>query len=173
MRYSERSRSEQLAGSFEIKESLEGCKVVVSTDGGRIRIFEKKRGPKTKKGRNLYKGAWREPKALIVYTVREDGSMERTFSPFIDGTLKGPDAVFSMIKFYLEKLGICDAVKVLFIADGARWIWNRVEKLMISLGVKKWYELLDSYHAVEHLGKISELQKGWKASERKRWIKKT
>jgi len=31
---------------------------------------------------------------------------------------------------------------------------------------------LDSYHAVEHLGKISELQKDWKTSEKERWVKK-
>jgi len=77
-----------------------------------------------------------------------------------------------MIQFYLEKLGICKADKILFVADDAHWIWNRVERLMISLGIKKWYELLDLYHAVEHLGKISELQKGWKISEKKRWVKK-
>ena len=101
--------------------------------------------------------------------MTEDGRMERTF---IDGTLKGPDAVFSMIQFYLEKLGISGADKILFVADGARWIWNRVEQLMLSLGIKKWYELLDFYHAVEHLGKIAELQKGWKTNEKKRWVKK-
>jgi hypothetical protein len=172
IRFSERCRLEQLTESCEIKERVEGCSVVVSTDGGRIRIREKKRGPKTKKGRNHYKGAWREPKVLIIYVVREDGRMERTFSPFIDGTLKGPNAVFSMIQFYLEKLGICSADKILFVADGARWIWNRVEQLMRSLGIKKWFELLDFYHAVEHLGKISKFRKGWKTSEKERWVKK-
>ena len=55
MRYSERSRLAQLTESLEINESAEGRKDVVSTDGGRIRIREKKRGPKTKKGRNHYK----------------------------------------------------------------------------------------------------------------------
>ena len=45
-----------------------------------------------------------------------------------------------MIQFYLEKLGICCADKILFVADGARWIWNRVEQLMRSLGIKKWFE---------------------------------
>ena len=173
IRFSERSRLEQFTESCKIKEKLDGCKVVVSTDGGRIRIREKKRGPKTKKVRNHYKGSWREPKVLIIYTVTENGGrMERTFSPFIDGTLKGPDAVFSMIQFYLEKLGISGADKILFVADCARWIWNRVERLILSLRIKKWYELLDFYHAVEHLGKIAELQKGWKTNEKKRWVKK-
>ena len=170
-RYSERSRLAQLSQSEEFTESITGCRVVVSTDGGRIRLREKKRGPKTKKGRNRYKGSWREPKVLIIYVVN-DGRMNRSFSPFIDGTLKGSDAIFSMIQYYLEKIGICKADKILFVADGARWIWNRVAKLMISMGVNKWYELLDFYHVVEHLGKISELQKGWKKVERNKWVKK-
>jgi len=171
-RFSERSRLVQLSESAEFTESVAGCRVVVSTDGGRIRIREKKRGPKTKKGRNHYKGSWREPKVLIIYVVQEDGRMDRSFAPFIDGTLKGPDAIFSMIQYYLEKIGVSKADKILFVADGAHWIWNRVAKLMNSMGVQKWYELLDFYHAVEHLGKISELQKGWKKGEKTKWVKR-
>ena len=158
--------------SDEFIENIAGCRIVISTDGGRIRIREKKRGPKTKKGRNHYNGAWREPKVLIIYTVGENGRMERSFAPLIDGTLKGPDVIFSMIRFYLEKIGISKADKVMFVADGARWIWNRVEKLMRDIGVRQWYELLDYYHAVEHLVKISELQKGLNKKAQKKWVKK-
>jgi len=171
-RYAERSRIAQLTESDEFIENIAGCRIVISTDGGRIRIREKKRGPKTKKGRNHYNGAWREPKVLIIYTVGENGRMERSFAPLIDGTLKGPDVIFSMIRFYLEKIGISKADKVMFVADGARWIWNRVEKLMRDIGVRQWYELLDYYHAVEHLVKISELQKGLNKKAQKKWVKK-
>ncbi len=172
VRFSERARISQLTQNDELTETVAGCRVVISTDGGRIRIREKKRGQKTKKGRNRYNASWREPKVLIIYTVDEDGRMDRSFAPFIDGTLKGPDAVFSLIRYYLEKIGICKADKILFIADGARWIWNRVEKLMMSLGIGQWYELLDFYHAVEHLNKIANLQKGWKKAQKKRWVTK-
>ena len=171
IRYSERSRSAGLIQSDEFAENVAGCSVVISTDGGRIRIRERKSGRKTEKGRNRYKAAWREPKILIIYTAGEDGRMEKSFAPIIDGTLKGPDAVFSLIGYYLEKIGITKADRVLFIADGARWIWNRVEKLMMSAGVGKWYELIDFYHAVGHLNKIAGLQK-WKKNLRKRWVTK-
>jgi len=146
----------------------------VSTDGGRIRIRKNKRGPKTKKGRNRYSTQWREPKLLIIYIVKGNGEMDRSFAPFIDGVLKGPDAIFNLIKYYLMKLEIVKADKVLFVADGARWIWNRVGKLMRTLGVSsnQSYELVDFYHAIEHLGTIAGLRKNWKASERKTWLKK-
>jgi len=172
VRYGERCRLSQSTKDILSGIKVSGRKVVISTDGGRIRIREKKRGPKSKKGRSRYTAAWREPKVLIIYTVNEEGRMDRSFTPLIDGTLKKPDDVFALIKYYLEKLGICSADKILFVADGARWIWNRVAKLMNSLGVKSWYELLDFYHAVEHLGKAANLQKKWKKSQKKSWITK-
>jgi len=157
-------------GSFV--ETLEGRRVVISTDGGRVRIRKYKRGRKTKKGRRRFKAEWREPKLLIIYTVDETGKRERAFIPIIDGTLKGPDAVFALLKYYLNKLGLEQADKILFVADGARWIWLRVQPLMTALGIQQWYELVDFYHVVEHLGKIASLQKGWSVSQRKRWCNK-
>jgi len=53
---------------------------VVSLDGGRIRLRENKRGPKTPKGRTRYKAAWREPKLLIIYVVNAKGQLEKSFT---------------------------------------------------------------------------------------------
>jgi hypothetical protein len=173
-RYAQRAKIAQRDGDDSFHETVAGCRVVVSTDGGRVRIRKDKRGPKTKKGRTRYSGEWREPKLLIIYTVNEKGELDRTFTPFIDGTMKGPDAIFGLIEYYLKKLNIGKADKMLFIADGARWIWGRVTNLMKSLGLSpaQFYELVDYYHAVEHLAKVAELQNRWKPAEKKRWIKK-
>lgn len=173
-RYADRARAFQREGESCFSETVAGCRVVISTDGGRIRIRKNKRGPKTKKGRNSFHTDWREPKLLIIYTVNEKGEMERTISPFIDGTLNGPNAILVLIKYYLAKLDISKADKILFIADGARWIWNLVPKVISSLKLSsdQFYELVDFYHAVEHLTKVVELQNGWKKLEIKRWVKK-
>lgn len=173
-RYAERARVVQQEGLIPLNEAdnLQGRRVVVSTDGGRTRLREKKRGPKTKKGRTRYNGAWREPKLLIIYVVDAQGKQERSFNPFIDGGIKGPDGLFDLLKGYLKALSIQKADKVLFVADGAHWIWNRVPALIKSLGLdlEKVYELLDFYHAVEHLGKVAGLRKSWSAKKRKSWI---
>ena len=44
--------------------------------------------------------------------------------------------------------------------------------LLRRLGVKpdQVNELVDFYHAVEHLGKIAALQRRWTAAERQAWI---
>jgi hypothetical protein len=49
--------------------------------------------------------------------------------------MRGPDAVFGLIKFYLAQFTITKTDKILFVSDGARWIWNRVPELMKSLGL--------------------------------------
>jgi hypothetical protein len=171
-RFATRARAAQRVRDLNWGETVAGRRVVVSTDGGRIRIRTTKRGPKTAKGRNRYRTDWREPKLLIIYVVDEKGQMDREFLAVIDGTLGGPDAIFKLMEFYLRELEITAADKVLFVADGARWIWNRVGALLRRLGVKpdRVNELVDFYHAVEHLGKIAALRRRWTAAERQTWI---
>src|SRR5512135_3184436 len=66
-RLAARARAAQPAERLDWGESGAGRRVVLSTDGGRIRIRRTKRGPKTAKGRNRYRTDWREPKVLIIY----------------------------------------------------------------------------------------------------------
>jgi hypothetical protein len=171
-RFASRARAAQRAGNLDWGEAVAGRRVVVSTDGGRIRIRTTKRGPKTAKGRNRYRTDWREPKLLIIYAVDEKGQKDREFLAVVDGTLGGPDAIFKLMGCYLRELQIPTADTILFVADGARWIWNRAGALLRRLGVKaeQVNELVDFYHAVEHLGRIAALQRRWTASERQAWI---
>ena len=170
--FSQRARLRQKAGGMGISASLGGKRVVVSTDGGRVRIRTNKRGKRTKKGRRRYRTDWREPKLLAIYVVDEQGRIEREFTPVLDGTLKGPDAVFRLIEFYLSELQIEEATKVLFIADGARWIWNRVGALWKRLGLttEQCVELVDFYHVVEHLGTLAGLRKSLSKKQKRGWI---
>jgi hypothetical protein len=170
-RYAARARLEQQIERTVFEDTVAGRRVVISSDGGRLRLRETKRGPKTKKGRRRYTGAWREPKVLIVYVVDAEGKRDASFAPVIDATLKGPDAVFALLRTYLQRLNITQADQVLFIADGAPWIWKRVPLLVHALGLaaEQVHELLDFYHAVQHLGQVAALRKDWSAPARTRW----
>ncbi len=175
-RAAERTRMLQKMGhfGFEPQESVAGRRVVVSCDGGRIRLREKKRGPKTKKGRNHIRAAWREPKLFIIYVVDEKGQQSNTFSPVVDGLIRGPNAMFALLKQYLKQLDIQEADQLLFISDGAKWIWNRIPSLIQDLGIEdeRVHLLIDFFHAVQHLHKAASLCKDWSAKRRKLWVSK-
>jgi len=138
--YAQRVRASQQVNSMTFDETLAGRRVVISVDGGRIRVRRKKRGRKSKKGRTCFYAEWREPKLLMIYVVDESGRIDRTWSPMIDGLLKpngeAGDAIFGLLKYYLERLEIAQADTILFVADGARWIWALSPRaLSAGLGV--------------------------------------
>ena len=170
--FAQRARKRQELDGMGIEGSLAGKRVVISTDGGRVRIRKNKRGRKTKKGRSRYHTDWREPKLLVIYVVDEKGRLTQEFAPVLDGTLNGADEVFRLIEFYLGQLDIQQAKEVLFIADGAKWIWERVPQLWQRLGlvgVVRCRELVDFYHVVQHVYVLAALNKSWSPAQRKRW----
>src|SRR6266700_4631057 len=78
-RYAARARLAQQIERTAFEDSVAGRRVVISSDGGRMRLRETKRGPKTTKGRRRSTGAWREPKVLIVYGVDAEGKRAASF----------------------------------------------------------------------------------------------
>src|SRR5213596_2410741 len=170
-RYAARARLEQQIEHTAFEDSVAGRRVVISSDGGRIRLRETKRGPKTKKGRQRYTGAWREPKVLIIYVVDAEGKREASFAPVIDATLKGPDAVFALLRTYVQRLSITQADQVLCGADGAPWIGQRGPLLVQAFGLAATHghALLDFDHAVQHLAQVAALRTDWSAQARRRW----
>lgn len=145
-------------------------RVVVSMDGGRVRLREPRKG-RTRKGRRKFSARWREPRLFIIYAVDAEGRMADDFPPIIDGTLGTCDRLFEMIQACLIGLRITEASRVLFVADGAAWIWRRIPKLIRALELKadQVQQLIDFWHAVEYLGKIAD-SKSLKGSTRKRWL---
>jgi len=136
-----------------------GRRVAVQIDGGRVRLREnkkrKKNGKKKKAGtRQKFDTPWREPKALIIFEFNEHGKMvKKERQPLIDGTLLGPDHLAELVAFHLHRLGVAQAELVVFISDGARWIWDRLEWIERRAGLdsSKTMRVLDFCHAVHHI----------------------
>lgn len=109
-------------------------------------------------------------KLLVIYVVDERGRISQEFAPVIDGTLQGPDEIYRLLELYLSQLEITEAAKVLFIADGAKWIWTRVGPLLQRLGLEgNRRQLVDFHHVVEHINALAALKTSWRPPERKRW----
>src|SRR2546430_1599352 len=97
-RYAARARLVQQAENVAFEDTVAGRRVVISSDGGRIRLRETKRGPKTKKGRQRYSGGGRGPKGVLVDVGGAEGKRDANFVSVLDATLKGPDAVFALLQ---------------------------------------------------------------------------
>ena len=170
--FADKARDAQQAEAVLTSENVTGRRCAVSLDGGRIRIRTVKKGKKTKKNRRRFQADWREPKLFHIWILDDDGTICRSFAPWIDGTMKGPDVVFMLLAYYLAAIGITAAKQVLFIADGAPWIWNRIPDLIIKVGLDpaKVRQIVDFYHAVEHLNAVASLRKGWNEKRRRQWV---
>lgn len=68
--------------------------------------------------------------------------------------LGSPLRLFQLMLLLIHRLGLDKARELLVIGDGARWIWCGVREHLSSLGVEV-VEILDFYHATEHLWKLA------------------
>jgi hypothetical protein len=159
-----------------VAEAGHGKRLGAMIDGGRTKLRKttrKQKGQgKAKTQRRRYQTEWREPKLLIVFEMDEQGRMKKETRPILDGTFEGPDEIMEVLAMRLHQLGAADAEVVAFRADGAPWIWERLEWVSKRLGLRKTQVSLglDWCHAVHHISLALEpLLKG---AERKRVFKK-
>jgi len=145
-------------GRLPVGQELAGKRVACCIDAGKSRlrrVTRKQKGKgKNKKQRRRYKTDWRDVKLLIVYEIDETGAKVRTSQPWIDGTFAGPDEAMELLAMHLHRLGAAQAEVVVFLADGAPWIWERLEWVAQRVGLRdeQWQFVLDFWHAAQHIG---------------------
>ena len=152
-----------------------GKRIVIGTDGGRVRLREGgDRGRRNKSGYRRFRTPWREPKLIVAYVIDGKGRKVKDSLSVYDGTLGDADATFELLISELLLRGAARAKQVILTADGARWIWNRADALAEALGLrpKQLVKVADYYHAVEHLSAIADLRAGWSDAERQSWVRK-
>jgi hypothetical protein len=132
---------------------LAGKRVRISLDGGRVRTRRRRRGRKTAKGRHGFTTPWREPRLLVIDILDAQGQPDRLRLPLYDVLIGDAEAVWALLIGYLRLLGAAYADVVEFIADGAEWIWKRVERLrtLAEIPPATLVEVLDFYHASQYL----------------------
>jgi hypothetical protein len=130
--------------------------VAVGIDGGRLRVrtVVKKIRVSGRTKRKPFRVEWREPKVVILFPTDAKGRMVKGSRPVIDGTLQGPDVLIELVAFHLHRLGAARATVVTFTADGAPWIWARLDWVIarVKLEPARVVEVLDWCHGVHHLG---------------------
>jgi hypothetical protein len=145
-------------GQMPVGQELAGKRVACCIDAGKSRlrrVTRKQKGQgKNKKQRRRYRTEWRDIKLLILYEIDAKGAKVRTSRPWLDGTFGGPDEVMELLAMHLHRLGAREAEAVVFLADGAPWIWERVEWVAQRVGLRRerWQFVLDFWHAAQHVG---------------------
>jgi hypothetical protein len=161
------------AGKLPVGDELAGKRVSVQIDGGRMKIrgplktkhktveavddngllIDDAPGRSRKKPKRTYEADWREPKLVTIFEHDEQGKMLKRTKATIDGTLLGPDAIAEVVSMHLHRLGAAKASSVTFVADGAPWIWDRIESIIRLAGLEDvpTFQVLDCCHAAHHV----------------------
>jgi hypothetical protein len=145
--------------SISNKENIEGKTLVIGTDGGRIRERHEKKWENRKGAkRKGYNTDWKEPVLFTMYLTDEKGEIDKGFVPLYDATMQDKDYIFTLIGKYLGTLGCKKLSRIVFVGDGAPWIWARVEKLFKEYFQETpTYQILDYTHAKQALNEILDL----------------
>ncbi len=159
------------AGALPAGKDFRGKRVVVQFDGGRIRMRENKprRKHRRKGEREKFDTPWREPKVVTIFEIDAQGKMTKKHQqPLIDGTLLGPDHVAELAAYHLHRLGVAEAELVVFVSDGAHWIWDRLEWIQRRAGLdpSRIVHVLDFCHAAHHVS-LALQTLGWDEAMRR------
>jgi len=164
------------AGLLPVGQDLAGHRVGAAVDGGRVRVrtvIRKQKGQgKTKTRRRRFRVQWREPKLLIIFKMDDQGRMLPGSRCWIDGTFQGPDEAMELLAMHLHRLGAIHAEVVVFVNDGAPWIWDRLAwvEQRVGLQAEQTIRVLDWCHAVHHISlALTDLRLG--AAERQTLFK--
>ena len=126
-----------------------GSPALISVDGAMVRS--------TSKGTDGLE--WFECRAGVIRSAGE----EKRSATFYTGGVCTPDALFDQLGACFQK-AVPSGCTAVFVADGARWIWDRV-KLYFPHAI----QVLDFYHASEHIGSAAAAWRGEGTAEAIAW----
>lgn len=145
---------EEVERSIEAAGRKKGRKwrpiMVVGIDGADAPTRSEEEEPQREGKRPRWKGQWREAKGFRVYLV--DG--DRIDHVVSWHQIQSEEELFASLE-KVKAAGLIpeEMVRLCVVADGAPWIWTRVHELFPTAK-----EVLDYYHAAEHVHGIAEVQ---------------
>lgn len=124
-------------------------------------------------------GAWHEVKAgLLAPLTAQLGMDERSGrlrrqalgAHYVAGVREAPEAFFARLFAKAAELGLGgrEVRQVVVVADGAPWIWKGAREYLAVPGVEV-VEIVDLYHAREHLWAVANAVFGKDSVEARKW----
>jgi hypothetical protein len=160
-------RQKEIERVFEGEEPVEkqapiAGMMAISIDATKVR---QKLGEKlTKGGKKRYEIGFKDAKVAAVSSVLWD--KQRGEASCVDSSyvcaVEEADEFFKRIWVEMQRRGVDpESQRLLFLGDGAAWIWNRTK----DLGNKRSIEILDFYHACEYLSDLCKVLYGEQTQE--------
>ena len=148
----------QQAAAPEVKDPIGGT-VAVSIDAAKVPVRGEERVAKA--GKKTWGRVFQDAKVAAVGLVRWDAKRKQAQCTQVSyvAASEHADQFFPRIEVELKRRSRSGTVQDLVVlADGAAWIWDRVESLA-EYGQRAWY-ILDFWHACEHLAEACRLVYG-------------
>jgi len=111
-------------------------------------------------------GSWKESKVGAVYEtfLDKDGEVQARDVEHVV-TMGDSEAIGDRIYALAFRRGVEKAEEVVALADGGRWIWKQARENFPGCT-----EILDFYHASEHLGAIARARYGSESPKANKWL---
>jgi hypothetical protein len=104
----------------------------------------------------------------------ENGDVDRSIPPILDGTMQHVDEIFKMLVEYLSMLSMDSTTEALYVSDGADCLWKRLH--MVEKAVKdkggRFTDLPDDYHMKGYLHDMAGAAKGGTKKKRTQGIRR-
>lgn len=113
-------------------------------------------------------GSWKESKVGAVYETYVDkkGEVQAKDIEHV-ATMGDAEAIGDRVYALAFKRGVEHAGEVVMLGDGGRWIWKQARENFPGC-----IEILDFYHASEHLGEIARAWYGAASPKADKWLEK-
>lgn len=109
-------------------------------------------------------GEWREAKISGVFEFDADGEQVAGTKRYL-GRIGPPERLAGPLALEAHLAGIDSAKTVVFLGDGAPWIWN-----LATENFPQAVHILDFYHASEHLHAVGLARFGRDQKARRAWV---
>lgn len=112
------------------------------------------------------KDGWRECKVGAVYEARADGKGEVVAHDIEHvGTFGDAEAIGDKLYALAFRRGVERCKDVVALGDGGRWIWKQTKS-----NFPKATQILDFYHAAEHLSEVAKAWYGAQTPKADKWL---
>lgn len=168
-----RERTEHQAAQAHcsaVKTEEKAARLGISIDGvmlGRVDLQHRKRKSEKKgkvRGKKALEHFFHEVKTLVVFEFNQAGeALRKTYHATQDRV----EDFREMVSLEAQKRGVETAEVLVFVGDGAAWVWKTAQTLF-----PKATQVLDWYHAMEHIWAVGRAKFGNREKELWAWTTK-